>query len=92
MKYPSRVCQSCGDKASGTRVNLIATWHEGKCDVCGKIKPVTEPRDFGYPKFGSPWEIRIQSKDLPNREFKTTLEFETAFEKERNRNENRDIH
>jgi hypothetical protein len=51
MKYPSRVCQSCGDKASGTRVNLIATWHEGKCDVCGETEPVTEPRGFGDPEF-----------------------------------------
>ena len=26
----------------------IATWHYDKCDVCGKEKSVTEPRDFGH--------------------------------------------
>ena len=26
----------------------IATWHLGRCDICGKEKAVTEPRDFGH--------------------------------------------
>lgn len=29
----------------------ISTYHQGKCDFCGKIKPITEVRDFFYPEF-----------------------------------------
>lgn len=50
-KYPDWVCRECGLKASKGRSFLISTCHEGKCDVCGKIKMVTEPRDFFYPEF-----------------------------------------
>jgi rRNA maturation protein Nop10 len=28
----------------------IATWHFGKCDVCGATTEVTEPRDFKHLK------------------------------------------
>ena len=54
--YPSWICVSCGLK--GLREmnktlpeNSIATFHFGTCDVCGKEKPVTEPRDYLHPKF-----------------------------------------
>jgi len=41
------VCQDCGDKHAKRQYEL-STWHEGKCDMCKKTKPVTELRDFGY--------------------------------------------
>lgn len=39
------VCADCGKLR-----NERATWHEGKCDVCGLTKPVTERRDFSTVK------------------------------------------
>ena len=53
MEYPSWVCLECGLKASKGVSHALSTWHEGKCDICKKNKPVTEPRDFYYPKFRS---------------------------------------
>lgn len=52
-EYPDWVCGMCGLKARGMPLPAWAcpTWHKGKCDVCGETKPVTEPRDFGYPVF-----------------------------------------
>jgi len=41
------VCYDCGVK-HGRRVPGLATWHEGRCCVCGEMKTVTEPRDFGH--------------------------------------------
>lgn len=51
--YPAWVCHECGMKARGRPISKwhVATFHEGKCGACGKIKDVTEPRDYGYPKF-----------------------------------------
>ena len=40
------VCAGCG-ALFGRKEPTMATWHEGPCDVCTYIKPVTEPRDFG---------------------------------------------
>lgn len=51
MNYPEWICADCGEK-NGRKECNIATWHEGKCDLCGEDKPVTEPRDFGYLKEG----------------------------------------
>lgn len=48
--YPSDVCFDCGRK-HGSRLPTAATVHDGVCEVCGKKRPVTEPRDFGYPHF-----------------------------------------
>ena len=58
--YPSWVCHECGN--NGKRYTLsqkkylgrgtfCSTIHEGTCGVCGKVKSVTEPRDYGYPHF-----------------------------------------
>jgi len=50
------ICQECGTillkqaQNSGKKQFAVSTWHIGKCDVCGETKPVTEARDFGYPK------------------------------------------
>ncbi len=50
--YPNWCCYACGIKASGGRVlNEYATYHYGTCPVCGGGGPVTEPRDFRYPRF-----------------------------------------
>uniref|UniRef100_A0A6M3IVB8 Uncharacterized protein n=1 Tax=viral metagenome TaxID=1070528 RepID=A0A6M3IVB8_9ZZZZ len=48
--YPDWVCFECGNKASKKHFQ-VSTWHRGTCGVCGKVKDVTEPRDFYYPKF-----------------------------------------
>ena len=29
----------------------VSTFHNGKCEVCGDLGPVTEARDFFYPDF-----------------------------------------
>ncbi len=49
--YPSWVCWNCAQRAKGKPSDVIQTWHYGTCDVCGKKTHVTEPRDFGDPKF-----------------------------------------
>ena len=41
------ICSNCGSKY-GTYRAEVSTWHEDKCDVCGKDHVgVTEGRDFG---------------------------------------------
>lgn len=51
--YPAWCCYDCGVKARGKPLPewSIATYHDAICPVCGKEAAVTEPRDFGYPKF-----------------------------------------
>lgn len=54
--YPTWVCNECGIPASlkqgiSLPVSNCPTFHIGKCDVCGVKAAVTEPRDYGYPKF-----------------------------------------
>jgi hypothetical protein len=51
-EQPGWVCRDCGIQYSRRNklVSLISSWHEDKCGVCGQIKSVTEPRDFGYLK------------------------------------------
>jgi hypothetical protein len=41
------VCKDCGDKYGTYSVGCSSTWM-GKCNVCGKEKPITEVRDWGY--------------------------------------------
>jgi hypothetical protein len=41
------VCKDCGSKYGEYSVGCSSVW-EGKCDVCGETKPVTETRDYGY--------------------------------------------
>jgi hypothetical protein len=52
--FPEKVCSSCAVMAGGKLRTVTATWHEARCDVCGLTKPVTQPRDFGYPRFFKP--------------------------------------
>lgn len=50
--YPVWVCQGCAEAAGGRQPKgHMATWHFDRCDVCDTIQPVTQPRDFGYPRF-----------------------------------------
>jgi hypothetical protein len=51
--YPVWVCFPCGEAARGTPMpkGHVCTVHMDICHVCGKVEYVTEPRDFGYPKF-----------------------------------------
>ena len=50
-RYPYWVCRDCGLSASGWRVSTCSTVHWGRCGVCWRMKAVTQPRDFGYPRF-----------------------------------------
>jgi hypothetical protein len=45
--YSAWVCSACGAKYS-TRIPATATWHMGRCGVCGVTAAVTEPRDYGH--------------------------------------------
>ena len=51
------VCQDCGKEALAQPINqgkkqfLVSTWYNGICDVCHKMKPVTEARDWQFPTF-----------------------------------------
>lgn len=48
--YPSWICSDCAKLVScHSTYSILATFHEGICDVCLKEKSVTEPRDYGYP-------------------------------------------
>ena len=42
-----QTCSDCGDKYGVYSVECSSIW-EGKCDVCGEIKNVTEARDYAY--------------------------------------------
>jgi predicted ATP-dependent serine protease len=47
LKNAYQVCKSCGTKYGVYSVGCSSSW-EGKCDVCGETKSVTEARDYGY--------------------------------------------
>jgi len=50
--YPPWTCSDCAYKAGGKwKDKHIATFHQNICPVCGELKSVTEPRDYGYPKY-----------------------------------------
>jgi len=44
-------CYRCGWEASNHRSTTIQTYHEGKCEVCGETRPITEAKDFFHPDF-----------------------------------------
>ena len=47
--YPNAICHACGtDRGTHQR---ISTYHAGVCGWCGEQRPVTEPRDYGYPPY-----------------------------------------
>lgn len=49
--YPQWICSTCGAEYGKRRCG-VATWHAGKCDLCGIEASVTEPRDFGHLREG----------------------------------------
>lgn len=49
--YPSWICSFCGETHGKTTKDQVATFHIGICGWCGNERAVTEPRDYGYPKF-----------------------------------------
>ena len=51
LKNADVVCKDCGCKYGHYSVSCSSTWM-GKCNVCGKEKPITEVRDYGYLKKG----------------------------------------
>jgi hypothetical protein len=54
--YPQWICSPCGRRHGRSQPEL-ATWHDGRCDICGAAAAVTEPRDFGHLKPG--WELTV---------------------------------
>jgi hypothetical protein len=62
--YPLWVCDECGIEARNLThlqkygnefkqvETRISTYHNGRCDICGRETLITEPRDFGHPDFG----------------------------------------
>lgn len=49
--YPVWICHDCALANGGnTRPGHCSTIHEDICGWCGKMKMVTEPRDYGYPQ------------------------------------------
>jgi hypothetical protein len=50
--YPAWICADCGNRYGRTSITThIATFHYGTCGWCKrKDVPVTEPRDYGYPR------------------------------------------
>lgn len=47
LKNAYTTCFECGDKYGVYSVGCSSMWN-GKCDVCGETKVVTESRDFAY--------------------------------------------
>nr|BDD45137.1 hypothetical protein 23 [bacterium] len=50
-QYPVWTCRDCALKNGGRIVAGVSSMWEGECPVCGEKKWLTEPRDYGYPKF-----------------------------------------
>jgi hypothetical protein len=47
LEQANLTCFDCGKKYGEPR-GYCATFHNGRCDVCGEEKSVTETRDYGY--------------------------------------------
>lgn len=50
--YPSWICIDCGKKYGRWNEMAMATFHHGTCGWCGEEGSITEPRDYGWPRFG----------------------------------------
>lgn len=57
--YPNTICADCVPKKN-KKTSGVATFHEGHCEACGKMKSVTEPRDFNYPTLNLPTDRLLQ--------------------------------
>jgi hypothetical protein len=50
--YPTWTCGKCAEEAGGRfPKDHIATYHYNICDVCGQKTTVTQPKDYGYPRY-----------------------------------------
>jgi len=47
LKNADVVCFDCGSKYGEYHDRVSSVW-EGKCNVCGEVKNITETRDYGY--------------------------------------------
>lgn len=47
LKNAYQTCSDCGSTYGEYHDGVSSVW-EGKCDVCGETKPVTEVRDYRY--------------------------------------------
>lgn len=58
MSYPAWICHPCGAAHGRVYKDRLSTYHEpdkadsrDACGWCGtQERPLTEPRDYGYPK------------------------------------------
>jgi len=48
--YPDAICYDCGIKHGRKRARW-SSWSMGVCGWCGQDTNVTEPRDYGWPKW-----------------------------------------
>ena len=56
-------CHQCGDKYGVYSVGYSSMW-EGKCDICGQTKIITETRDWAYFITGLR-KLNLQLADIP---------------------------
>jgi len=64
-------CHQCGDKYGVYSVGCSSMW-EGKCDVCGQTKIITETRDWAYFITGLR-KLDLQLVDIPKGKQKKTF-------------------
>ncbi len=49
--YPKNVCWDCAGPVRKIKDIGAITVHRAICDVCGKVKGVSTPGDYGWPDF-----------------------------------------
>lgn len=58
--YPRWVCDPCAKHAGGQIPSgHISCWHNDICDSCNQWGPVTQPRDYSYPKLKVKCDFKI---------------------------------
>src|SRR5690349_14005482 len=50
-EYPNWICRECAESSGCRNRCQVSTYHEDLCGWCGRRTAVTQPRDYGYPKF-----------------------------------------
>jgi len=49
--YPAWICCECAEHRGYSNRCTLSTYHEDICGWCEQLKVVTQPRDYGYPKY-----------------------------------------